>query len=279
LTPTLNWSAYSQRKMWNQATNTTGWAENSNEAYSSGLANLATALGNWNASKTGKRRGPKVRFPRFTGKRHGMSCRFTTGVFGLPAADRRHMTPPRINTIRTLGSTRIRSHVDAISLLNLRVDAVREDGGMTNWRVFWVPQNAVRAGVRRRLLQGWEDLPVREEDVGVRAGDPIFLSPDHRVDSLLSLYGQSTKFRGYTAETRRNYATDIRLFLTFLWGRGRTWTEATPRDLEDYEHWRRFAQTNPDRIHGRSGIGSLWRSPAFAGGRSRIITSCVARWR
>jgi hypothetical protein len=150
---------------------------------------------------------------------------------------------------------------------------------MTNWRVFWVPQNAVRAGVRRRLLQGWEDLPVREEDVGVWAGDPIFLSPDHRVDSLLSLYGQSTKFRGYTAETRRNYATDIRLFLTFLWGRGRTWTEATPRDLEDYEHWRRFAQTNPDRIHGRSGIGSLWRSPAFAGGRSRIITSCVARWR
>jgi putative transposase len=98
--------------MWNQATNTTGWAENSNEAYSSGLANLATALGNWNASKTGKRRGPKVRFPRFTGKRHGMSCRFTTGVFGLPAADRRHMTPPRINTIRTLGSTRIRSHVE-----------------------------------------------------------------------------------------------------------------------------------------------------------------------
>jgi hypothetical protein len=32
-----------------------------------------------------------------------MSCRFTTGAFGLPAADRRHMTPPRIDTIRTLG--------------------------------------------------------------------------------------------------------------------------------------------------------------------------------
>jgi site-specific recombinase XerD len=100
------------------------------------------------------------------------------------------------------------------------------------------------------LLAGWEDLPAREDQVGVRAGDPLFLSPDYRVDRLLSLYGQSTKFRRYTAETRRNYATDIGLFLTFLWGRGREWTEATPRDLEDYQHWRRFAKTNPQRIGG-----------------------------
>jgi hypothetical protein len=121
---------------------------------------------------------------------------------------------------------------------------------MTGWRVFWVPRDAVRGGVRRRLLAGWEDLPVREDQVGVRAGDPLFLSPDYRVDWLLSLYGQSTKFRRYTAETRRNYATDIGLFLTFLWGRGRGWAEATPRDLEDYEHWRRFAETNPGRIGG-----------------------------
>jgi putative transposase len=78
LTPTLNWSAYTLRKRWNQAKDAVApWlAENSEEAYSSGLANLATALGNWNASKTGKRRGPTMRFPRFRGKRHGMSCRF-----------------------------------------------------------------------------------------------------------------------------------------------------------------------------------------------------------
>ena len=66
LTPPLSWSAYDLRKLWNRAKDTTApwWAENSTEAYSSGLANLATALSNWNASKTGKRRGPKVRFPR-----------------------------------------------------------------------------------------------------------------------------------------------------------------------------------------------------------------------
>ena len=121
---------------------------------------------------------------------------------------------------------------------------------MAVWRVFWVPRDAVRTGVRKRVLEGWEDLPALEDDVGVRAGDPIFLSPDYRVDPLLSLYVQSGRFRRYTAETRRNYATDIALLLTFLWNRGKAWTDALERDLEDYEHWRRFAKDNPDRVGG-----------------------------
>ena len=100
------------------------------------------------------------------------------------------------------------------------------------------------------MLAGWEDLPAREDEAGVRAGDPIFLSPDHRVDPLLSLYVQSAGFRRYTAETRRNYATDIALLLAFLWGRGKAWTDTVERDLEDYEHWRRFARENPDRVGG-----------------------------
>ena len=90
----------------------------------------------------------------------------------------------------------------------------------------------------------------REDQTGIKAGDPIFLSPDHRVDPLLGLYVQSPAFRRYTAETKRNYATDIKLLLTFLWGRGKAWTDAAERDLEDYEHWRRFAAQNPDRIEG-----------------------------
>ncbi|WP_222719386.1 hypothetical protein [Actinokineospora xionganensis] len=108
LTPWLNWSAYSLRKDWNQAKEAAApwWGENSKEEYSSGLANLATALANWSSSKTGKRKGPKVRFPRFKGKRAGLSCRFTTGAFGLADGDRRHVKLPRIGLIRTLESTR-----------------------------------------------------------------------------------------------------------------------------------------------------------------------------
>jgi putative transposase len=70
LTRSLWWSAYSLRETWNQVKNTIApwWADNSKEAYASGLANLAAALGNWDASKNGKRRGPKVRFPGFKGQ-------------------------------------------------------------------------------------------------------------------------------------------------------------------------------------------------------------------
>ena len=73
--------------------------------YSSGLADLATALSNWSASKSGKRAGRRVAFPRFKGRRARLSCRFTTGAFGL-GPDRRHIQLPRIGQVRTHESTR-----------------------------------------------------------------------------------------------------------------------------------------------------------------------------
>lgn len=121
---------------------------------------------------------------------------------------------------------------------------------MTSWRVFWVPSAARDGGVRPRLLPDWANLRTREGSVGVHSGDPIFLSPDHCVDARLTLYAQSRAFRGYTAETRRNHVTDLRLFLTFLSNRDVSWTAATRNDIEDYEDWRRFAQQNPRRIGG-----------------------------
>ncbi|MFD5931745.1 hypothetical protein [Streptomyces sp. NPDC060333] len=121
---------------------------------------------------------------------------------------------------------------------------------VTSWRVFWVPPDRLRGGLRPSVLEGWDALVVRETAVGVRAGDPIFLSPDFRVDPLLGLYGQSPKFRNYEPETKRNYATDIALLLTHLWARGKSWVETVLRDLEDYEDWRRFAPENPSQIGG-----------------------------
>ncbi|QIZ34222.1 IS607 family element RNA-guided endonuclease TnpB [Saccharopolyspora sp. ASAGF58] len=108
LTPPVGWSAYGLRKDWNQAKDTVApwWQENSKEAYSSGLSNLATALKNWGDSKKGNRKGRKLGFPRFKGKRSGLSCRFTTGSFGLADHDRRHVKLPRIGVVRTHESTR-----------------------------------------------------------------------------------------------------------------------------------------------------------------------------
>ncbi|MET9228034.1 helix-turn-helix domain-containing protein [Lentzea sp. NPDC003310] len=107
LTPAVSWSAYSLRKVWNQAKSEAApwWGENSKEAYSSGLANLATALTTWHDSRRGRRPGRAVRFPGFRGKRAGSSCRFTTGAYGL-THDRRHVKLPRIDSVRTHESTR-----------------------------------------------------------------------------------------------------------------------------------------------------------------------------
>ncbi len=69
------------------------------------LANLATALSNWSSSRSGARAGRRVGFPRFKGRRGRLSCRFSTGAFGL-GADRRHIRLPRIGQVRTHESTR-----------------------------------------------------------------------------------------------------------------------------------------------------------------------------
>ncbi|WP_330255122.1 IS607 family element RNA-guided endonuclease TnpB [Nocardia sp. NBC_00565] len=107
LTPPVSWSAFSLRKDWNAAKDTVApwWFENSKETYSSGISNLTTALKNWADSRTGKRAGPKVGFPRCKTKRSRLTVRFTTGAFGL-THDRRHVRLPRIGAVRTHESTR-----------------------------------------------------------------------------------------------------------------------------------------------------------------------------
>ncbi|WP_440102094.1 helix-turn-helix domain-containing protein, partial [Streptosporangium sp. H16] len=102
------WSLYGLRRAWNTAKNTVApwWAEHSKEAYTTGLDGVARALRNWAASRHGTRKGPKMGFARFRSKhRAALSCRFTTGAIRVEA-DRRHVTLPRLGTIRTGESTR-----------------------------------------------------------------------------------------------------------------------------------------------------------------------------
>ena len=110
---------------------------------------------------------------------------------------------------------------------------------MGSWRVFWVGSDWVeRSGAPE--LEG--------AGVGMRVGDAVFVSPDHRIDPGLCRYGQSAVFRKFTTETRRNYAGDLVLLLTFLQSRGRHWTQARDQDLRDFKDWRFRAPQNPGRI-------------------------------
>jgi putative transposase len=76
-------AALSLRKTWNSVKDEAApwWGENSNEAYASGLTNLAAGLANWTDSHSGARRGVRVRFPRPKSKKAPRSCRFSTGAF------------------------------------------------------------------------------------------------------------------------------------------------------------------------------------------------------
>lgn len=89
----------------NQICSCPWWPENSKEAYASGLANLANALSRWSRARASSSNRTQ-RFPKFKSKRSRMSCRFSTGAFGLSATDQRHVRLPRIGAVRTLESTR-----------------------------------------------------------------------------------------------------------------------------------------------------------------------------
>jgi putative transposase len=75
LVPVISWTLPALRRAWNEAKDQVApwWAENSKEAYNTGLDALARALGNWNQSRASQRKGPKVGFPRWPAPCRGQS--------------------------------------------------------------------------------------------------------------------------------------------------------------------------------------------------------------
>jgi putative transposase len=102
------WTLPELRREWNRAKDQIApwWAQNSKEAYNSGLDGLARALKNFSDSKQGRRTGRPINFPQRKKKRHArVACRFTTGqIKVLP--DRKHVQLPRIGVLKTHESTR-----------------------------------------------------------------------------------------------------------------------------------------------------------------------------
>ncbi len=78
----------------------------------------------------------------------------------------------------------------------------------------------------------------------------MFVCPDGSIDQGLLAFVRSPEFQRLERETKRNYATDIRLLLEFLSARGLEWRRAGERDLADFRHWRCWAEENPARISG-----------------------------
>ncbi len=102
------WNLYALRKRFNAEKPTIAqwWEANSKEAYSTGIADLCVALKNWSDSKSGKRKGRKVGFPKFRSRRKDQArVRFTTGVMRVEP-DRRTITLPVVGALRSMENTR-----------------------------------------------------------------------------------------------------------------------------------------------------------------------------
>jgi putative transposase len=108
-------SLFGLRKRWNQVKDTectdaeTGemwWPHISKEAFSDGIRASVDAYWNWQSSRAGTRKGKRVGFPRFAKKgRDRDRVTFNTGAIRVEP-DRRHVTLPRVGTVRVQENTR-----------------------------------------------------------------------------------------------------------------------------------------------------------------------------
>ena len=160
VTGPVPWSLPALRRRWNheKAEVAPWWAENSKEAYNSGLDALARALKGFFSSRSGRRSGKPVGFPKVKNKRCRRSFRVTTGSFGV--IDHRHVRLPRIGILRTKEpTTKLAKKLNAGSA---RVLSASASGQAGRWYVSFTCE-VERPDVVVRIA------PVVGVDVGARS--------------------------------------------------------------------------------------------------------------
>lgn len=179
------WTLPALRREWNRAKHQLApwWPENSKEAASSGLADLAAALKAFSDSKRGVREGPRVGFPRFRRRGTGRdSFRYTTGRFGVSGRTRVQL--PRIGHVRTHEPTlKLASKLDSGNAKILSATVSRDS---TRWFCSFCCQVNRNAAVPRTR----ECVGV---DVGVR--HLAVLSSGERIENPRGFEGSRRRLR------------------------------------------------------------------------------------
>ncbi len=207
LTPTLGWSLPALRKVWNQRKPSCApwWAENSKEAYNTGLDGLARGLDAWSKSRTGRRAGRAVGFPRFKSARAARSVRFTTGVIRCEA-DRRHVSLPRLGAVRTHESTRkLARRIEAGTARILSATVRQDSAGRWHCALQVIVAAKTRPAHARRSIH-----PVVGVDVGVKADSLLVVAtPDgtevDRVAAPKSLSRAQSRLRALQRRAARQH--------------------------------------------------------------------------
>ena len=100
------WNTVKQTECVDEETGEVWWPEISKEAFADGIRAAVDGYWNWQQSRSGKRTGRRVGFPRFAKKgRDKDRVTFTTGAIRIEP-DRRHVTLPRIGCVRVHVNTR-----------------------------------------------------------------------------------------------------------------------------------------------------------------------------
>ena len=104
-------SHYALRRWWNANKNVlavnsvTGevwWSQNSKEAYSMALRDLAQVLSNWSKSRKGQRKGRRVGFPKFKSKNTTMRFAYSTAFTAPTASDPYGLKLSRIGRVHCM---------------------------------------------------------------------------------------------------------------------------------------------------------------------------------
>jgi putative transposase len=129
------WNTVKDEVCVNAETGQVWWPECSKEAYADGIAGAVDGYWNWQQSRSCKRAGKRVGFPRF--KRKGRDADrvcFTTGAMRVEP-DRRHLTLPVIGTVRVHENTRrierlIRAGRGRVLAISVRRNGTRLDASV-----------------------------------------------------------------------------------------------------------------------------------------------------
>ena len=106
-----DWSHYGLRRWWNENkdelavnrdTGVVWWDQNSKEAYSMGLRDLAQGFSNWSKSRKGQRKGKRVGFPKFKSKNTAMRFAYSTAFTAPSSGDPYGLKLPRIGRVHCM---------------------------------------------------------------------------------------------------------------------------------------------------------------------------------
>ena len=122
------WSHYGLLRWWNankdalavnRDTGVVWWSQNSKEAYSRALRDLAQGLSNWSKSRKGQRKGRRVGFPKFKSKNSVMRFAYSTGFTAPKASDLYGLKLPRVGRVHCMEN--VHKRVSGTRLIRITV--------------------------------------------------------------------------------------------------------------------------------------------------------------